>query len=400
MRSRAIVLVATLMLLLACDKALTAGLAAEWGERQDGGYYRLVDLDGKFITETALDIGKGDIYISESNDRYIVDHFDGDTVYARHDGKEKMPVISDKLSGTALIMQWAAQFTGSNQSKRTIGIYQTHSDESYQPSSGTESKTPRGDIYSVGQTLAKDLEAKGYKVQYSDDVFLPHDGQAYMRSRRVAAQLAKERPQTIIDVHRDAIPDPRSYITQVNGEQMTKVRLVVGRQNQNRDANLAYAKRIKAVADQKYPGLIKGIFHARGNYNQDLGPRTILLEFGTHTTTLQEAERSAKLMADVIPAAAGMAPGTAGAANRQIGGAAMNTLWWILGIAVVGGLGYVFLNKEGFRRMLGGSGPQAGGALGAKDEKEKIADDAPSPLGEGALGRHRKAGRHYGRKRR
>jgi stage II sporulation protein P len=166
----------------------------------------------------------------------------------------------------------------------------------------------------------------------------------------VAAQIARDRPQTIIDVHRDAIPDPNSYITEVNGQKMTKVRLVVGRQNQNRDANLAYAKRIKAVADKQYPGLIKGIFNAKGNYNQDIGPRTILLEFGTHTTTLEEAKRSAQLMAKVLPAAAGMTPGTAGPAGQQIGGAATKTFLWILGIAIVGGLAWVFLNKEGLRR--------------------------------------------------
>ena len=73
--------------------------------------------------------------------------------------------------------------------------------------------------------------------------------------------------------------------------------------------NLECAKRIKAIADEKFPSLIIGIFHAKGNYNQDLGPRMILLEFGTHTTTLEEAKRSTALMAQVIPAAAGMRAG-------------------------------------------------------------------------------------------
>ncbi len=90
---------------------------------------------------------------------------------------------------------------------------------------------------------------------------------------------------------------------------MSQIRLVVGRQNQNREANLEYAKRIKAIADEKYPGLVKGIFHAHGNYNQDLGPRMILIEFGTHVTSLEEALRSVRPTAEVVAAAAGLTPG-------------------------------------------------------------------------------------------
>ncbi len=90
---------------------------------------------------------------------------------------------------------------------------------------------------------------------------------------------------------------------------MTKVRLVVGRQNPNREANLELAKNIKAIADEQYPGLVKGIFNARGNYNQDIGPRTILLEFGTHETSLDEAIRSTKFVAEMFPAAAGLGTG-------------------------------------------------------------------------------------------
>jgi stage II sporulation protein P len=348
-----------------------AQIAEEWGERPDGGYYRLVDLEGKFITETAWDIGKGDLYIAEDNSRYIVDRFDGDTVYARYDGKEKMPDITPKR-GLAAFLEWAMSAIGGAKSKenaKTVAIYHTHSAESYKPTSGTDSKTPRGDVYEVGKALAEALEEEGYEVEYSDDVFLPHDGEAYVRSRRVAVEFAKTRPQTILDVHRDAIPDPNSYRTTVNGEQMSQIRLVVGKQNQNRDANLAYAKRIKAVADEKYPGLIKGIFHARGNYNQDIGPRTILLEFGTHTTTLEEAKKSTELMAKILPIAAGMAPGTAEAASKEIGSGAMRTFWWVLGIALAGILGFVFLNKEGWRGLFS-SRAKVGGTSGTKDEDD------------------------------
>ena len=66
---------------------------------------------------------------------------------------------------------------------------------------------------------------------------------------------------------------------------MTQIQFVVGRQNQNLGINRQYATSLKAVADQIFPGLIKGIFFGRGNYNQDLSPLNLLLEVGAHTNS-------------------------------------------------------------------------------------------------------------------
>lgn len=59
-------------------------------------------------------------------------------------------------------------------------------------------------------------------------------------------------------------------------------------------------KKLKAAADSEYPGLIKDIFIGKGNYNQELMPQSILLEFGTHTSNKEEVLRSTELMADVL----------------------------------------------------------------------------------------------------
>lgn len=40
---------------------------------------------------------------------------------------------------------------------------------------------------------------------------------------------------------------------------------------------------------------------ARGNYNQDLNPRSMLLEMGTQYNTREAAEYSAALFADILP---------------------------------------------------------------------------------------------------
>jgi len=213
----------------------------------------------------------------------------------------------------------------------------------------------------VGKALASALEKLGYTVVWSDNSHLPHDGEAYVRSRRTALELIKHKPATLIDVHRDATP-PEVYETEIDGKPSTKVRIVVGRQNENREMTLEYAKRIKAVADSKYPGIIEGIFDARGNYNQDLGPRMILLEFGAHTNPLELAEQAAQFFAEIIPAAAGLSSQDASQREaRQTNPIAGSSIFWILAIVGIVIVGYLLINKQGlqtigsfFRREFGG----------------------------------------------
>jgi stage II sporulation protein P len=312
---------------------LALSQAASADERRDGGFFTLLDDEGEAITMTARELDPGDRYIAADNRLFEVVQTEGDTVRVRYLETVVLPEIGEELLRAEVAQ--AAQASG------VVGIYHTHNDESYVPTSGTESRDDgRGDVLRVGKALASALEAQGLTVHWSDNSHIPHDGQAYVRSRRTAVELLKEQPDTLIDVHRDATP-PEVYEAEVNGEPVTKVRIVVGRQNQNREANLEYAKRLKAVADKLYPGIVEGIFDAKGNYNQDLGPKTILLEFGAHTNRLDHAEQAAEFFAKVIPAAAGLTTGSRQQAEEQIGGGASRSLLWT--VLIAGGLGAAFL---------------------------------------------------------
>ena len=99
---------------------------------------------------------------------------------------------------------------------------------------------------------------------------------------------------------------------------------------------------LKARADRDYPGLVKGIFLAKGNYNQDLAPRSILIEFGTHETSLDMAAKAADLIADVLPKATGTARGS-------IERAAARSTGWLIALVIVGAVGFVLLNAVGWR---------------------------------------------------
>ena len=64
--------------------------------------------------------------------------------------------------------------------------------------------------------------------------------------------------------------------------------------------NLTYAKRIAEKMKEMYPGLLQRIEMRDTTYNQDLHPRSLLVEIGDYHNTTHEAVRSARLLADVI----------------------------------------------------------------------------------------------------
>ncbi|MBZ4653997.1 MAG: stage sporulation protein [Peptococcaceae bacterium] len=343
------------------------------GERADGGYYTFVDENGKEIDQMARDVFIGDEIIAEDNNRYKVVRIEKDTVYCKLVGKENI----------AWLPEWdQVPVVNLAQGKNHVAIYMTHTDESYVPTDGTESKPGKGGIKQVGNTLGNALKEKGANAVVSFNNHDPHDANAYHRSRKTAVQLLKTNPIALIDVHRDGVPDPNSYRKVIDGKEATKVRLVVGRQNPHMSSNLEFAKQIKAYYDKNYPGLIKGIFMAKGNYNQDLGPRAILIEVGTHTNSRTAAERGVALFADGIPKVLGIAavpgpaapvPGAPGPQGAPSPGAGRSLLW-LLAFLVIGGGAFLLLSTgsiKGSLNKLGGLGKEFANYLGPVQEKKR-----------------------------
>ena len=325
---------------------------------------KVYDKDGNHIFSSCMGVHVGDRYINEANKEYKVIKIDGDRGVAEFvKDVDLMADIGFTATSIADLPPLAAK-----DDKKMIGLYHTHSAESYTPGPAfTENQ--KGEIYSVGETLKKQFEKKGIEVVQSEKSFLPHDGAAYDRSRPTAKQLVQKGPAAVFDVHRDAIPRPEEYLKEVNGEKVSQVRLVVGRQNPNREPNDKMAKRLKAVADEKYPGLIKGIFYAKGKYNQDLSPKALLLEFGTHVTQKDQAQKSTTMMADSINTmlfGANAGQGT----DRAIGNAGWRNALIVLGVVIAAIIGFLFLNEGGIsgvsNRLKEFSGEEFANMLGRR----------------------------------
>ncbi|HMM21336.1 MAG TPA: stage II sporulation protein P [Selenomonadales bacterium] len=330
--------------------------AAGAHERSDGGYYTIVDEAGNPVYITGWKVEEGDQCLTPDNKRYEVVSLEGNIARAKFIGQVDLtayapvnPPSGNKLAGPL------APKTAEAQENKKVAVYHTHSDESYVPTDGEESIKGNGGIFKVGDAFTTALQSKGLEVVHSMAKHDPHDDMAYERSRRTAADLVKQQPAAIFDIHRDAVP-PEVYSANIDGQNVSKVQLVVGKYGPTGKQIEDYALQLKAAADQQHPGLVKGIFFAKGgDYNQDLHPRSMLLEVGAHTNDRPSAERGVSLFADIIPTVLGATSGAPGApagatglgtANAGASGAS-KSIGWIVGLLVVGVAAFLFLSTGG-----------------------------------------------------
>lgn len=287
---------------------------APWG-RDNVSLHSLVTEEGEIILQTSLPVRKGDVFITADNRKFTAVAVRDGVAQMRFDGYEPMPQGQAGPDHATLLTAAGLELGGYDRvteampeagGARLVVLYHTHSDESYIPGDGLSNAPGNGGIYKVGDALAASLQADGWTVYHNLANHNPHDAMAYTRSRRTVFQDLKLRPFALFDVHRDAGPSA-PYDWSYQGQPASKVLLVVGRQNPMEPVNMFLAQRLKGVADYLYPGLVSGIFIAHGNYNQDLDPGALLLEFGTEQTARTAAEKGAAVFGHVISATLGPA---------------------------------------------------------------------------------------------
>lgn len=362
--------------------------APAWAEETET-IWDIVNERGEHLTSVSENPDVGDQYISGDNRLYEIIRVEGNRAVAADKGGVELPDLSWMDVDAALPVSAA--------SDRLIALYCTHSDESYKPSDGTYSDEKRGSIYQVAHALADALADRGARTEVSDALHYPHDAGAYRRSRQTAVQLLKTGPNAIFDIHRDGIPNPDEYAVSIGGKKASKVRILVGRGNQNMDVNKKFALTVKAIGDKVYPGLIKDIYMGKGTYNQDLAPHSLLLECGTYTLSKERVMASMPLMADVLYRA--LYGGVTGSAGRSDVRGAESTvrpggitegqpdvpvaesssgmgsgILWVVGIAAVGLIVYAVVStgslKGGIHKAGRHMSEMTGGLVGKKPTDE------------------------------
>ena len=316
--------------------------------------FTMVDYAGNIIMQTGHWIYLEDEYLTADNKLFQVIGIDEEQYLARAELIDEVELEHWSLNDLRKELGISVIEAQENQNRGLIGVYHTHNAESYVPTDGTDSVNGKGGIHQVGAAFVNTLKNLGVSVEYSEHLHLPHDRGAYRRSRNTVLELLSKNPDAIFDIHRDAAPRGE-YALQLGNEWITSIQFVVGRQNQNLGINKKFAQSIKKIADEMYPGLVKGIFYGRGNYNQDLTPLSLLLEVGAHTNSRDAAERGISLFSEVVdlyfygPQAEAKGRGSAlpeaaAAARRSITGL---VLFVISGVAI-----FYIINAGGFGPAL------------------------------------------------
>lgn len=197
-----------------------------------------------------------------------------------------------------------------------ILIYHTHSQESFADS------TP-GDVYGtvigLGNTLADILQNQyGVAVYHDVGTYDVIDGQidrseAYAMALPVVEEILAAYPsiKVVIDLHRDGVNENTHLVTTINGKPTAKIMFFNGlcrnaagtdgyMQNPYLEDNLAFSLKMQLKAAEKYPDFTRRIYLRSYRFNMHVAPRTLLVECGAQTNTVEEVQNAMAPLADIL----------------------------------------------------------------------------------------------------
>ena len=183
-------------------------------------------------------------------------------------------------------------------------IYHTHTTESFLPVSGKPfTNDLQQSVVFLGELLAEIMETEyGIPVMHHREIFdMPRRDEAYAQAGPTIAAILEENPQieVVVDLHRDGISREISTFS-FNGEDTARILFVVGTRNPSWNSNLRFALFLQNTLDEKYPGLCRGTRRQVGIYNQQVHPRSVLVEIGGHHNNREEVLRTVPYLAEAL----------------------------------------------------------------------------------------------------
>ena len=194
-----------------------------------------------------------------------------------------------------------------------ILIYHTHSQEGFVDSVAGDPSTT---IVGVGEKLAGILrEEYGFNVIHDTGIYdLPNRDYAYSVSAPAIEKILAENPsiEVVIDLHRDGVSGTTHLVQEVGGRQTAQFMFFNGISYLNATGdidylknpyikeNLAFSFQMKLAADRYYPGFARNIYLKGLRYNMHYRPKSLLIEVGAQTNTVQEAMNVAEPLAQIL----------------------------------------------------------------------------------------------------
>lgn len=198
-----------------------------------------------------------------------------------------------------------------------ILIFHTHSQETFVDSVEGDTETT---IVGVGNYLTKLLTEKyGYNVIHDTSIYDFVNGtldrsKAYTYAEQGVQAILDANPSidVVIDLHRDGVAETTRLITEADGKQMAKIMFFNGVSysnvngnidylyNPNRDDNLAMSLQMQLLGEAYYPGFLRNIYINAYRYCLHMRGKSMLIEAGAQTNTVQEVKNSMEPLADML----------------------------------------------------------------------------------------------------
>lgn len=198
-----------------------------------------------------------------------------------------------------------------------ILIYHTHSQEAFTDSVAGD---PNTSIMGIGAYLAEILNNKyGIETLHHQGVYDLIDGKldrskAYQLAEPEIRSILQQNPsiQVVIDLHRDGVSEGTHLVTEINGKATAQIMFfnglsrsrtngeIVYLKNPYIEDNLAFSLQMQLAAVSKYPGFTRHIYLKAYRYNMHVAPRTLLVEAGAQTNTVDELKNAMEILADTL----------------------------------------------------------------------------------------------------
>ena len=191
-----------------------------------------------------------------------------------------------------------------------ILLYHTHTTEAFQGDTRTQDNSRN--VVAVGEKIAAELEAAGFGVVHDITCHdYPSYNGSYDRSGETIQRNLEKYPgiQVAIDIHRDALgtSDARVKPTvMVNGRKAAQIMIVSGCDDDGTlgfpdwEYNLRLAVRCQQAVSDLYPSLARPLSFCPKKYNEHMTHGSILVEFGTDASTLDEVLYSGELFGKAL----------------------------------------------------------------------------------------------------
>ena len=195
-------------------------------------------------------------------------------------------------------------------------IFHTHSQEEFVDSTPGD---PATSIVGMGEYLTQLLNEKGIETIHDTGVYDIINGQldrsnAYENAEASVRPVIEANPtlEVAIDLHRDGVAEGTHLVTEINGKPTAKIMYFNGlsRTRTNGDIdylynpyiqdNLAFSLQMQLASESRYPGFVRHIYLRAYRYNLHLLPKSLLVEAGAQTNTVEEMRNAMEVLADTL----------------------------------------------------------------------------------------------------